>query len=371
MKVLHLLDTPHLAGTERHILTLTQTLRSFFGVNTAVVCRRGSLFDQAAHEAGIETLPLFTGKNVLTHFSRLMSRPAREAEIFHCHNGRTLLSATLLPRNRRPHVVYTQHFLDPGFQSHSGPLRMLYRWGHRTANARVSHFIAVSEEAKKRMVEREGVSPDRITVVPNGIAPEIDRVRDPAAVRRELGVPEDSPFVICVSRLEKEKDISTLVLAMARVRSLLPSAKCIIAGDGSQRASLEMMTHQQGLSDVVRFTGFVPDALSAIGAANLLVLPSIAEPFGLVLLEAMALGRAVVATDAGGPREIVVNGETGLLVPPQDPAALAKAIVELLSEPDRAAAMGERGRTRFLEHYTAERMARNTLQVYRRVLEEG
>lgn len=371
MKILHLLDTPHFAGTERHILTLAGATERYCGARAGIVCRYGSPLQQAAAAEGIQTLPLFEGRNIAFHIANLMTYPIREAAILHCHNGRTLLSASLLSRKKRGPVVYTQHFLDPGFHNHPAPIRALYRLGHKTANSRVAHFIAVSEEAKRRMVEREGVSPDRITVIPNGIAPDLSRVRSGVDVRRELGIGEQAPLAVCVSRLEKEKDVGTLVQAMAEVRQELSDAMCVIVGDGSQRPILESLTHQVGLQDAVRFTGHLADALSVIGAGDLLVLPSAVESFGLVVLEAMALGKAVIATDAGGPREIVVNGETGLLVPPQNPPAMAKAMLRLLSDRQEAQAMGEQGRCRFLERYTAERMARETIEVYRRVLGEG
>jgi glycosyltransferase involved in cell wall biosynthesis len=101
-----------------------------------------------------------------------------------------------------------------------------------------------------------------------------------------------------------------------------------------------------------------------MAAADLVVLPAKAEPFGLVLLEAMALGKAVIATDAGGPRDIVVDGETGRLVAPSDSAALAAAMHELLADPDRCRAMGDAGRRRFERQFTAARMASDTAAVY-------
>ncbi|BCW98672.1 MAG: glycosyl transferase [Armatimonadota bacterium] len=369
MRVLHLLDTPHVAGTEKHVLTLAEASVKLCGTQTGIVCLKGSPLERAALALGIETLPLFKGKNILSQVASLTAQGVRNADILHCHNGRTLLGASIVSRNCRPRVVYTQHFLDPGFQKHWGPIRAVYRWGHQAVNSRVAHFIAVSEEAKRRMVEREGVSADRITVIPNGIAPDLSRVRSRVDVRRELGIGEQTPMAVCVSRLEQEKDVGTLVRAMVEVRRELPDAMCVIVGDGSQRAALESLAHQQGLSEAVLFAGHLGDALSVIGAGDLLVLSSIAEPFGLVLLEAMALSKAVVATDAGGPREIVLNGKTGLLAPPRDPVALAGAMTRLLSDRTEAQALGERGRCRFLERYTADRMARDTLQVYRRVLD--
>src|SRR5262249_45041482 len=147
-----------------------------------------------------------------------------------------------------------------------------------------------------------------------------------------------------------------------------PKAVCVIAGEGSLRSSLERGTREFGLNKNVRFLGYRSDALSMVNACDLFVLPSAVESFGLSIVEAMALSKPVIATNAGGPKEIVVPGETGLLVPPSDPESLAGAMLELLSDPERARVMGAAGRQRYLERYTAERMAKETLEVYREVM---
>ncbi len=372
MKVLHLLDTLPFAGTEQHVVTLAKALQGTEGMEPKVGCRQGSQLQHKSRQAGLEAIPLFRGKNAVLQAVALTRLLRLEpADILHCHNGRTLLSAYLASLKSPARLVYTQHFLQPGFQTHPAPVRLLYRLAHCTVNSRVSRFIAVSAEAARRMAEREGVPEERISVIPNGISPDLSALRPAAEVRSALGIPEDAPLAVCVSRLEKEKDVGTLVRAMAGVRRTLPRARCVVVGDGSQRRALEALRDEEGLGDAVLFAGHQPDALSIIGASDLLVLPSLAEPFGLVLLEAMALCKAVVATDAGGPREIVVNGETGVLAPPGDADAMAEAIAGLLSDPETARAMGREGRRRYLELYTAERMARDTLAVYRQVLEEG
>ncbi len=189
MKILHLLDTPHFAGTERHILTLAGTTERYCGARTSIVCRYGSPLQQAAAAEGIQTLPLFEGKNILSHVANLMTPPIREAAILHCHNGRTLLSASLLSPKKRGPVVYTQHFLDPGFHSHPAPIRALYRLGHKIANRRVAHFIAVSEEAKRRMVEREVFRRSGSRLSRTASRPICTGLRNPIEVRREVAFP--------------------------------------------------------------------------------------------------------------------------------------------------------------------------------------
>jgi glycosyltransferase involved in cell wall biosynthesis len=128
---------------------------------------------------------------------------------------------------------------------------------------------------------------------------------------------------------------------------------------------------KNGLSEAVRLLGFRSDVLALINAADVFVLPSPAEPFGLVLLEAMALGKPAIATQAGGPLEIVVPEETGLLVPPSSPEALAEALSRLLADAQLRQSMGQKGRERFCAHYTARRMAHDMVAVYQQALDEG
>ncbi|MBE7213506.1 MAG: glycosyltransferase family 4 protein, partial [Gluconacetobacter diazotrophicus] len=270
---------------------------------------------------------------------------------------------------RRGHAVATQHFIEPG-RLQSGPFdRRLRGVGHRFMNSRLQHVIAVSRAVAEAAHRRGDVPLERLTVVLNGIAePAGHSAADGDAVRASLGIPTDAPLVVCAARLEPEKDVATLVRAMREVASAIPQVRCVITGDGSQRPLLEEQIKRAGLAGTVRLTGFRPDATAIIAAGDVFVMPSLAEPFGLVLLEAMALGKATVVTRAGGPTEIVVDRETGLLTPPAAPATLAAAIVALLQDPPRREAMGRRGRERYARCFTADRMARETVAVYRRVL---
>jgi glycosyltransferase involved in cell wall biosynthesis len=141
-----------------------------------------------------------------------------------------------------------------------------------------------------------------------------------------------------------------------------------VAGDGSQEEALRERVNSSGLAGAVHLLGFRTDAFALLNASDVFVLPSFAEPFGLVLLEAMAFSKPVVAVDRGGPSEIVVNGSTGLLAPSPDAAAIADALMEVLADPALQRCMGQAGRVRYVEQFTTERMARATADLYRRVL---
>jgi glycosyltransferase involved in cell wall biosynthesis len=171
--------------------------------------------------------------------------------------------------------------------------------------------------------------------------------------------------------LEAEKNVSSLVAAMRYVIDTHPNAVCVVAGEGNEMSLIQNRIAELGLNNSVRLVGFRDDAISLIAAADIFVLPSLNEPFGLVLLEAMALGKPVVATASGGPLEIVIDGVTGLLVPPATPLQLAEAINRLLCDRELREQMGAAGLRRFQECFTADRMAAETAAVYRQVCDAG
>jgi glycosyltransferase involved in cell wall biosynthesis len=210
------------------------------------------------------------------------------------------------------------------------------------------------------------VSEDWVVTIPNGVEPferpTSARIR---AIRAELAIPVDAPLIVTVARLAPEKGIVDLLEATPLIHQAVPGVHLVIAGEGELRNSLVELAGRLGVANRVHFTGFRADVSDLIGSSDVMVLPSPAEPFGLVLLEAMSVGCPVVAVAAGGPLEIVDDGRTGRLVPAFDPSALAKAISEVLTDPDRLA-MGQEGRLRFLQYFTAERMASNVMtQLYR------
>jgi len=367
MRVILFTDADVFAGTERHMLDLARGLRAV-GAAVSLACPSPSALEDAARAEDLPFLPIqkrgLLDRGAVHVLARLLK--SGRADIVHAHNGRTALAAAAAVRLAgRGRCVMTQHFLEPNHTAQRGPKALLSGLAHRWVVGRMSRILAISEAVRAAMIARKEVPEAKITVIPNGIsAPDAGLRERAAATRQSLGVAADAPLVVCAARLEAEKDVGSLVTAMDKVRASAPAARCLIAGQGSLRPALEQQIQGLGLGDVVRLLGFRADALALIAAADLFVLPSLAEPFGLALLEAMALGRPVIATRAGGPLEIVEAGVTGLLVPPASPGALAEAIRRLLSDPAAARHLGETGRARFAAKFTAERMARATLAVY-------
>ncbi len=368
LKIAHLLDTDQFAGTEQQVLSLSDALRQS-GACPYIVCRRASPLQQAAQARALPTLPLL-GEAGFPQTTRRLTQALRAEgmDLVHVHNGRMLLLAALMRRQAGLPTVMTQHFLAPQSTNYRGPKRLAARMAHAWANRRLDHILAISESVRRAMMQREHIGPDRITTVWNGLAPlTAPTTARCQALRRELGITDAQPMCVTLARLTPEKGLSYLLHSIASLRKDWPQARFVLAGEGALRQTLQDQAHSLGIADAVIFTGFRADATDILAASDLCVLPSLAEPFGLVLLEAMALSKPIVATRAGGPLEIVLDEETGLLVPPADPDALAQGIERLLANPSLAQNMGQAGFARFTRHFTAREMAQKTLTVYQAV----
>ncbi len=367
LRVVLLTDSDEFAGTERHMLDLARGLTTL-GVGVTLACPFPAKLEDAARRERLPTVAipkrgLVDWGAALTLARRLMSG---RANIIHAHNGRTALAAALAVRGAgRGRCVMTQHFLTPNHATQNGLKAAISGAAHHWVIGQMSRILAISEAVRDAMLAR-GEAPDsKIIVVPNGIT--APHPGDPAETRLSLGIGASTPLVVCAARLEPEKDVASLLHALDAVRHAVPNVRCLIAGEGAERSALAAQIKALGLENRAALLGFRSDAAALMAAADVFVLPSLAEPFGLVLLEAMALGRPVVATRAGGPLEIVADGETGFLVPPSSPEALADALTRLLSSPPLCRRLGENGQARYQSRFTASRMAGATLSVYRSV----
>jgi glycosyltransferase involved in cell wall biosynthesis len=205
--------------------------------------------------------------------------------------------------------------------------------------------VAVSLDAAEvaRTVER--VPPDRIHVIHNGV--DVSTITPPTARSRGW-------HVVHVARLNAVKDQTTLLHAARLVLDHEPGFRLDIIGDGERRDELEQLSTDLGLRDAVRFHGLQEDVRPFLAGVDAFVLSSVSEGIALTLLEAMAAALPVVATDVGGNREVVIPGETGFLVPARDPVALARALITLLGDPERAHRFGAAGRARVTAEFALD-----------------
>jgi glycosyltransferase involved in cell wall biosynthesis len=235
--------------------------------------------------------------------------------------------------------------------------------------ARIStRVIACTEEVGELMRQRDRLPADRIEVVANGI--DLRRFAEVRAdnVRAEFGIPGNRALIGVVGRLHPAKGHSDLIVALALLRDGGYDATCLIIGSGELRATLEREVARHGLTDRVIFTGQRSDVPRLMAALDVLAMPSLWEGLPMTLLEAMALGKAVVATRVGGIPDVIVDGETGLLVTPGDTVALASALRRLLTETQLKESIGQRAWTLLRQRYDVTRTARAYEALYSKAL---
>ncbi|MFK2902971.1 glycosyltransferase [Dyella ginsengisoli] len=273
-----------------------------------------------------------------------------------------LVHASLFARLLRltlpmPRLVSSAHNMNEG----GGRMRM---WAYRLTDWLVDISTNVSDEAVAAFVAQGAVKPGRMVTMHNGIDVAKFHFLPKARVqeRRALGC-TDRKLLLAVGRLHALKDYPNLIRAFAQVKGQVPGVVLAIAGEGPLRAELEALVRSLGLVDDVRFLGVRHDVPELMSACDVFVLSSESEGFGLVVAEAMACGRVVVATDCGGVREVV--GDAGLLVPPRDPEQLAAAILHALAlRPAVTAVMAQQARQRIERLYSLDTAAKKWLALY-------
>lgn len=301
----------------------------------------------------------------ITRFRRLARQFS--PDVWHSHVPRPTLWASLALRTLRPRppFIYTEHSVQEVYPRWA-------RWVYRLFLPIIDRVICVSDASHQsfRRRWRHAVDAQRVW---NGIrSARVCPSAGTAELRDTLRANPDTPVACNVGNLCLHKGHDVLIEAMPVVHAHLPEARCWIAGSTEHEpATVEALRQriiQTGLDGTVSLLGRRRDVPDLLHAADVFVLSSRQEGFPITILEAMAAGKPVIATDVGGCAEAVVHGETGLIVPPENPEALAGALIDLLSDCQRAKEMGAAGRARVEREFTVDRMVDQHLELYERVL---
>lgn len=371
MKVLLLTDADVFAGTERHMLSLASGLRGR-GIDAILGCPKGSPLANAGRASDI---PIFAiEKRGLLDFSAvsvlagLLRRD--EVDLIHAHNGRTAwLAALACLLARRGKLITTMHFIEPARSRRRGLARMLGDLIHRATKTQLAGMIAISNAVKHQAVQRRDLPESMIHRVYNGVTQPCVQ-KDRQQVRVELGMAPDTIVFLAATRLQQEKAVGLLIKAIGELAGRNEiSFQLLIVGRGDDRQQLQIQIDHAGLQDRVRLLGFREDVHDLMAAADVLVHPAPAEPFGLVLAEAMALGLPVIASDGGAAPEIVIDGKTGWLFKAGDRHSLADNLSDCLLSKDLHKQLGNAGRERYQDQFRCERMVEETISVYQSVLD--
>jgi glycosyltransferase involved in cell wall biosynthesis len=353
-------------GGERHVADLLERLPAA-GVDVSLACPPGGDLTALAQRLGIPVTPV----DIASGMSSAKLRSVRDAiaaadpDVVHAHGSRAALFARLADSHAKTRCVYTVHGIHVD-KAGSAARRTVFLGLERSLRSRTAHFVTVCESDVEKGARLGVLDPAKATVVYNGIAlPAESPAR--GAFRAELGLAADAPLVLSVGRFHEQKDQATLLRGWSAVLADHPDAVLALVGSGELESRLREVARAQRLGDSVRFVAPRGGLTDAYADADILALSSLWEGLPYVVLEAMSFGVPVVATAVDGVPEAVVDGVTGLLVPPADPSALGSALAGLLGHPERRRAMGEAGRVLVAERFSLEGMIDGLLGVYANV----
>jgi glycosyltransferase involved in cell wall biosynthesis len=352
VKVLHVHRIGGIGGSERHLLTLLPALAArgvdvrFLGLDDP-----SRAPDPFYAQLTVPFARIPAPRDLDFALARRVTRAARDVDLVHTH----LVHADVYGALGARRLVSTKHNDDP-FRTGA------FRFIERALTWRAGRVVAITDALARFLVERVGLPRAKVTTIHYGL----DDL--PRAWGRNPPDPvgEDVPLVLAVCRLEPQKGVDVAIRALARLREVEPAAELVVLGEGPERERLESLARD--LDVPVHLLGRVPDVAAWLRRADVLVHPARWEGFGLALLEAMLAQLPVVATNVSSIPEIVADGVTGLLVPPDDEQALADALARVLADPGTYGAAGrERARTEF----SVARMADTTLAVYEHVASQA
>ncbi|HUS58359.1 MAG TPA: glycosyltransferase family 4 protein [Planctomycetota bacterium] len=359
-RILHVTEACRIAGTEQSLLMLLDN-SDRVQFEHVVVCRgEGMLKDEVERRGARAVVITRLGKAdplALLRFGGLVAR--LQPHIVHIYGGRleaVVAKALGVPVVERKNVCRNSYYR---------PLINFRAADHMLARC-VDVSISPAEAVKSHYVER-GYDPQTISVVYNGVSPAPRREKDHAAKKRaELGIGPNCFLVAFAGRMVQAKGVDVLLAAMAQVPDCV---SCVLVGDGPHAAEYCRQADALGLGAKAVFTGYRHDTRDIFACADVVAVPSRSEPLANVVLEAMAEGKPVIATEVEGMPEAVEHEVNGLLVPPDDCSVLAAAITRLAADPDEARRMGAAGLAHAHSVLSPERMARETEEIYRRLLQ--
>jgi glycosyltransferase involved in cell wall biosynthesis len=320
--VLHVDTERGWRGGERQTLWLARELARR-GHGSVVAARHGEPLSERAAEARLVVIDCSPFSEIDPRAAWLLRRALREhrIDVVHAHTAHAVAVAGLATWGTKIPLVVSRR-VDFPLRTNAGT-----RWKYGRASA----IVAISG-AVARVLAASGIAADRIVVVPDGV--DVTRVVAPATreTLASLGVSGNGPLIVQVAQLVGHKDPLNFVRAMARVCAVVPTAHGLLVGDGPLRADVEGEISRLGLERSVHLAGYRTDADALLAAADVACLSSREEGMGSVLLDALAFGLPVAATQAGGIPEVIVDGECGLLAQAENPVALGDAIVRLIRD---------------------------------------
>lgn len=377
IKVLHIHTLPVISGSGIHtLITIKGLNKSRYEVEFACA-PGGSLIEEVKKERikfqpinhFVQEINIFKDFRALMELIHLLKR--EKYDIIHTHNSKAGFLGRLAAKIVGiPIIVHTIH----GFAFHEyerPPRRILFILLERLAARFSDKLVTVSEPLKEWGLRLNIGKPNKYVTIHDGIEVEKFKVNiNIDEEKKELGIRPEEKVIGVVAKLWGGKGHETILEAAPRVIKEIPNVKFLFVGEGYLRNRLEARVRELSLSDHVIFTGFRTDIPEITATFNIALLVSLFEGMGRVLLEAMVSGKPVIAAKVGGIVDVVRDGETGILIPPRDADALAKAIITILKDKRLAQKMGEAGKRRIDERFTAKTMVERISQIYEELIEK-
>jgi glycosyltransferase involved in cell wall biosynthesis len=285
-------------------------------------------------------------------------------DILHCHQYTPFVYGVLASRLTKAKVIFTEH--GRLFPDKRKIKRILVNpYFHRQAK----FITAISQATRDALVKFERIPQNKIRIVYNGIEDPLSKSENKTenTMLQQMNIPSNARILGTIARLDPIKNQRMIIKAFVRVKMIFPETILLIVGDGPERNNLERYVYETGLSKSVFFSGFLDNPFPLLKLMDIFLLSSFTEGAAMTLLEAMAYSIPCIATDVGGNQEIVKDGETGFLVPSDNPEALFIKVSELIKNTEKKMDMGKAARNRFENNFTVMRMSEEYQKIYDRI----
>lgn len=359
-----------IGGLQQVVVSLCRSIdRDIF--NISVLClRRLGEYKSEIEDLGIKVLLLPQKKKGTDYFSFIKVATIlrdEKIEVIHTHNTQPFVDGTIasLLSGLKVKIIHTDH-------ARYFPDKFRYMFAEHVMSYFAYKVVGVSKHTSDNLIKYEKISKNKIVTIENGVDNEkYEKIVNKAEKKQELGIYDNGPVLGVCARLTIEKGIEYLIKAMPNILTVYPNAKLLIAGDGALKEELERLSISCQVSDHILFLGSRLDIPELLKIFDIYILPSISEGLPMIILEAMAAGCPIVATEVGGVPKAIVDGENGLLVRPGDPEQLFKSIKKLSDDEKLQEQFISRSKEIFKKQFSAKNMARQYEALYLKSLGIG
>ena len=372
VKILYVDDVFDFGGGEKHIFSLLERIdKNKYDVSIA--CRKDSFFSKELKNLGfkVEHIRFQNKFDFVGAFRFFKLLVKNRYDIVNLQDNRShWLGALASYFAKVPVVLATVHMVNVlRRESISVFLKIVLKIADFIWASMVNSIITISHYNKRALIS-EGINSNKIEVIYNGIDQVCSIAKTPNNIRQELNIDPNILIVGSVARLSKQKGLSYLIDAVAKLKSDTQKMIFLVIGDGPDKDEFVKYAKLKGVDDMICFLGFKDNARSYLKAFDLFILPSIYEGLPIAIIEAMMESKPIIATSAGAVNEMLVNGETGLIIPSKNPDAIVKSVKELIADPHRRHVMGEKARQTAKEKFNIGIMAKKTFGLYEELLKE-